>query len=342
MSKSFEALRRANPRGRPEFASSVEAAAALTRARIAADTPYVARRPARRRAIRLSAAGAVLAVAGAVAAVLLVGESPTTGGAGGVPDAAAAMQRAVRLTADSAERSGTAVVRITRDGGVWAQTTILWHDEDISVGRDSPARPENRYPMLVVGGVLYMHDPRVDRWVAFGDPSSIDPDSGTTPSEYLAAAREDIGGTTLRRITEAMSGLTTTRREDGLTVYAGTVAAGEIARETGFKGGQAIRVLPFGFVANDEAADPASQLEADVTVGADGVVREDRGQLGQVEVHGHLRRPRRHARAGRAGRRDLAAEVPSARVDQFRRAARRRQVVGEPPEATLGSIESRR
>jgi hypothetical protein len=273
MSKSFEALRRANPRDRPEFASSVEAAAALTRARIAAGTPYVAPRPARRRAIRLSAAGAMLAVAASVAAVLLVGGSPTTGGVGGVPDAAAAMRKAVRLTADAAERSGTVVVRSTHDGGVWAQTTIRWHDEDISVGRDAPARPGKGYPMLVVGGVLYMHDPGVDRWVAFGDPSSIDPDSGTTPSEYLAATREDVGGTTLRRITEAMSGLTTTRSDDGSTVYAGTVAAGEIARATGFKEGQAIRVLPFGFVAHDEAADPASQLDTDVTVGADGVLR---------------------------------------------------------------------
>ena len=33
-------------------------------------------------------------------------------------------------------------------------------------------------------------------------------------------------------------------------------------------------MLPFGYVANDEAADPAARLEAAVTVGADGIVRE--------------------------------------------------------------------
>jgi hypothetical protein len=36
---------------------------------------------------------------------------------------------------------------------------------------------------------------------------------------------------------------------------------------------QAIRVLPFGFVAHDEAANASALLDAAVTVGADGVVR---------------------------------------------------------------------
>lgn len=71
-----------------------------------------------------------------------------------------------------------------------------------------------------------------------------------------------------------MNGLTQRELSDGSTVYSGTVRAGLIARETGFKEGQAIRVLPFGYVAHDEAADPATTLETTVTVGADGVVRE--------------------------------------------------------------------
>jgi hypothetical protein len=51
-------------------------------------------------------------------------------------------------------------------------------------------------------------------------------------------------------------------------------AAGLIARETGFKEGQGIRVFPFGYVAHNAAADPRSLLEAALTVGADGIVRE--------------------------------------------------------------------
>ena len=111
-------------------------------------------------------------------------------------------------------------------------------------------------------------------WVGIGSPESIDPDSGTTPDEYLAAVREDVGGATLRRITNGMTGLTTRTLADGSTVYSGAVAAGLIARETGFKEGEAIRVLPFGYVAHDQAADPANRLQTAVTVGPEGVVRE--------------------------------------------------------------------
>jgi hypothetical protein len=52
------------------------------------------------------------------------------------------------------------------------------------------------------------------------------------------------------------------------------VAAGQVARETGFKEGEAIRVLPFGYVAHDEAADPTALLQTSITVGPDGIVRE--------------------------------------------------------------------
>jgi hypothetical protein len=104
--------------------------------------------------------------------------------------------------------------------------------------------------------------------------STLDPGSGTTPSEYLAAVRQDVGGNRFRRFTDAMKGLSRTEREDGTVVYTGTVAAGVIARETGFQGGRHIRVFPLGYVAHDEAADPHNQLDTTVTTGADGVVCE--------------------------------------------------------------------
>ena len=47
-----------------------------------------------------------------------------------------------------------------------------------------------------------------------------------------------------------------------------------ITRETSFKEGEAIRVLPFGYVAHGEAANPAAPLATTVTVGPDGIVRE--------------------------------------------------------------------
>jgi hypothetical protein len=271
-SDSLQALRRANPRAQEGFAESVESAAHAVRAQLTATDAPAARPRARKvrpRLLGLSAA-AGLAVAAAVVALLTVA-SPA--GGPGVEDASAAVRAAAAVTADSAERSGTAVVRMTQGGEAWAGATIRWNGHDIAVAQDAPRRPgKPGRPMLVVGGVLYGFEPGFG-WVAFGDPASIDPDSGTTPAEYLAAVREDVGGATLGRILDGMTGLTAQELGNGATVYRGTVAAGLIAREPGVKDGQAIRVLPFGYVAHDQAADPDAQLDVAVTVGEDDVVR---------------------------------------------------------------------
>jgi hypothetical protein len=127
-----------------------------------------------------------------------------------------------------------------------------------------------------VNGILYGHDPGHEGWVELGPLSSIDPGSGTTPADILGAVREDIGGKTLRRLIGAMtaSGLTTAQQDNGSTAYRGTVPAGQIATEAGFKEGQAIRVFPFGYVAHDEAVNPTSPVDTALTVGSDGVIRE--------------------------------------------------------------------
>jgi hypothetical protein len=282
-SESFQALRRANPRAKAGFAQSVEAAADALHAQIvttAADVAMDAGAPVartrrsspRRRLVRVSAVGVSLAAAAAMAAVLTLG-SPGVGP--GVANAATAVRNAAAVTAASAERSGTAIVRITHNGEAWAGTTIRWHDSDLAISRDAPERRGKAgSELLVVDGTLYGLDPDDGGWVVLGDPESIDPDSGTTPDEYLAAVREDVGGVTLHRMIDGMTGLTRRQLGDGSTVYSGTVAAGLIARESGFKEGQPIRVLPFGDVAHDEAADPAAPLDAAVTVSAEGVVRE--------------------------------------------------------------------
>lgn len=263
-SESFRALRRSNPRGKEGFARSVEAAAAAVHARI--DTAHVERSRGRR-LVGLSAAAALAGVA--VAATILAVGSPS-----GMEDATAAFKNAAAVTAESAERSGIAVVRITHDGELWAGTTIQWKGEDIALSSDTPGRSGKVGDQLrVVDGTVYGIGERDGGWVAMGSPANIDPDSGTTPTEHLAAVREDVGGATLRRLAARMTGLTT-RRSSGSTVYSGTVAAGLIARETGFKEGQSIRVLPFGYVAHDDAANPEAPLQASVTVGADGIFRE--------------------------------------------------------------------
>jgi hypothetical protein len=297
---SLEALRRANPRARAGFAESVEAAAGRLHAELAttaggagvdalagaglgaaraplsgagrvASRPRVGRGASRRRRVRAATVGA--AVGAAAVAAFLTLSSPGVGP--GVANAAAAVRKAATVTAASAERSGTAVVRITHGGQAWAGSTIRWNGRDLAVTQDAPSRPGKAgSKLLVVDGTMYGIDPERGDWVVLGPPESVDPDSGTTPGEVLAAVREDVGGATLRRIVDGMTRPTTSRLGDGAIVYDGAVAAGLIAREAAFKGGQPIRVLPFGFVAHDEAADPAAPLRVALTVGAGGVVRE--------------------------------------------------------------------
>jgi hypothetical protein len=268
-SERLNALHEADPRNADGFADSVEAVAAAVRARIAAEAE-AGLRPRRRRSFRLVAVCASTAAVAAAVAIVTLG---LPGGGTGVENATAAVEQAATVTAAAAERSGTATVRITHDGRLWAGSTIRWHSNDLAVSSDAPRRPGKLgRELLVVNGTMYGIED--GGWVVLGPPESVDPDSGTTPDEYLAAVREDVGGATLRRIMGAISGLTERDLSDGSTVYSGTVPAGQIARETGFKEGQSLRVLPFGYVAHDEADNPAAPLDVAVTVGPGGAVSE--------------------------------------------------------------------
>jgi len=269
MSDSMQALRGANPRAASGFDESVDAVTAAVRSRIESSPADESRRASRRRLGRVSLAGAALAV---MAAVLVVSTVGSPGGGGGVQSASAAVEQAAAVTASSAKESGSAAVRITHDGRAWAGSTIRWHDDDLSVTQDAPGRQGRPgSALLLVDGTMYGVEDGA--WVVLGSPKSVDPDSGTTPDEYLAAVREDVGGATLRRIVAGMSGLTTQERADASVVYRGAVPAGLIARETGFKEGQSIRVLPFGYVAHGAADNPSALLDTAVTVD-DGVIRE--------------------------------------------------------------------
>ena len=268
-SESFRALRRANPRSEASFAATVDAVAAAVRSRIATSGPMDASRVRRvrprRRLVGVSAAGIALAAAAAAVVFLTVDSSRVTPG---VENAAAAIEKAVKLTTTSAKQSGAVDVRITHHGQLWASKAIRWNGDDLELIDRSPLGPSSGYPLLVVNGMMYGHDPAHEGWVELGPPSSIDPGSGTTPTEQLSAIREDVGGKTLRRMVAAMtaSGLKNVEQSDGSKVYSGDVPAGVIARETGFKEGQSIRVLPFGYVAHGEAANADAPLHTEVTV----------------------------------------------------------------------------
>jgi hypothetical protein len=268
MSESLHALRKANPRVKSGFDEVVDSVGTTVRERIA-KLPAEPTLEPRRRLGRLSLAGAALIVVGAVVALSTVG-SPH--GSRGVENAAAAVKKAATLTSASAEHAGVAVVRITHDDQTWAGATIRWHGDDLSVSQDAPDRqgPAGS-ALVVVRGTMYGVED--GQWFVLGPSQSVDPDSGTTPDEYLLGVREDVGGATLRRIVDGMTGLTTNELADGSVVYRGLVPARLIARETGFKEGHSIRVLPFGYVAHGAAVDPSAPLDVAVTV-RDDVVRE--------------------------------------------------------------------
>jgi hypothetical protein len=268
---SLDALRRANPRRDPTYEYMLDAVAADAfegRDRTA-PRPGRVPAPARRTSAVAVPIGAALLLAAAVVIALVMVGSPL-----GPPTVspAAAVERAAELTATAADESGIVRVTITRDGSLWAAKTVHWHGGDVSISSGDPTGWRSR-DLLVVDGMMYGRDPEAaDRWVQLGSPDSVDPDSGTTPDEYLVAVREDAGGETLRRITAAMTDLTTSDGDDGSTIYQGHLPAGDLARETGTKEGQTIRVLPYGYVAHDDASDPSASIAVTITVGGNDTI----------------------------------------------------------------------
>ncbi len=157
---------------------------------------------------------------------------------------------------------------------------MSWNGFDISVDNEDPGRV-GRADLIVVDGTLFGPDPETaDGWFELGSPANVDPESGTTPDEYLATVRADAGGETLRRITQAMTDLTSSPAHNGSVVYSGTVPAGVLAPETGTKEDLPIRVLPYGYVAHDDASNPDAPLDVRITVGADEAIQEIRATWG--------------------------------------------------------------
>lgn len=278
--ESMQVLRRANPRGSDGFASSVDAATTAVRATIsAADDPGDAavprqrdahpRRPRPRVRVAWVSLAAATAAGTAVAAFLATGApgggSPAVATSPAVVPATVTLVKAADVSGSLADQSGTAIVQIAHNGQSWAGSTIRWSDHDLSVSRADGEE------FRLVGGVFYALI--FGRWTAYSNPGDLTFGSGTSPSDYLATVRQDAGGATLHRIVASMTGQTTQHLADGTTVYSGTVPAGAIARTQEYKEGQPIRVLPFGYVAHDEAADPAAPLSVRLTVGADGIIR---------------------------------------------------------------------
>ena len=204
-SRSFQALRRANPRTKPGFARSVESAAEAVpdadRRQRLWTSPWGEPRftaPGARSSACLWGRRLSLAAASAVVAFLTVG-SP--GGGPGVQDAAAAVEEAANVTAASAEHSGTAVVQISHNseikaGAPCAGTTETWPSPATLPRRAGEGRVG--HPRRRRG--VFSPRPGDGGWVVLGRPENVDSGTGTTAAEHVEAVREDIGGATLRRL----------------------------------------------------------------------------------------------------------------------------------------------
>jgi hypothetical protein len=276
----LEALRRANPRATAGYVAAVDAA---RRARTgllvdagSAPEPVLPRTAPRLRWLGFSAAGLGITAAAAVAAVAFGTAGPGTGGPPGARAAqnpVVALRKAAVLTSAASNQSGNAAVRVTKDGQPWAGKTVQWNGDDVAIVQDAPPRPGiPGREFRVVDGILYGMKPGGDGWLRLGSPENIDPDSGTTPLEILAAVREDTAGATFDRITGGMTDVQTQTGPDGSVTYSGTVAAGLVATEEGDKDGEHLRVLPYGYVAHDDAANPSARLDVSLTVGSDGLI----------------------------------------------------------------------
>jgi len=263
----LEALRRANPRATVGYSEAVDTA---RRARPGLVLDAGSGRP---RWLGFSAASLAVTAAAAVAVFALATAGPGSGDVA-VEDPTVALRQAAMLTSAASDQSGRATVRMTENGQPWAGKTVTWNGDNIAVVEDArprPGKPGSEF--RVVDGILYGQNWDIDGWVAFGPPENVDPDSGTTPLELLAAVREDTAGDTVDRITGGMTDPQTQTGGDGSITYSGGVAAGLVAMEEGLKDGEHLRVLPYGYVAHDAAATPDSLLDVSLSVGAEALIR---------------------------------------------------------------------
>jgi hypothetical protein len=217
------------------------------------------RTPTRRRSRRFALGGALVAAAAAALALIMT-LSPA--GGGGVQSAQAAVEQAGAATAAAARHSGTVEVRMAHNGRPWSAETVHWNQGNASVvgsGVGSPGR------LLFVDGVLFTKV--AGSWAAV-DKGGV---SGYMRQRYIAPALNGIAGNTFRHIVGGIQDLQIRHGQDGTTVFSGRESARLLTSDP--RTGERIRVLPFGFVAHGEAADPNALLRIAVTVGSDHLIQ---------------------------------------------------------------------
>ena len=264
---------------RPDAAEDIEAYAVLRDRIVAADCPpdpaIAARRPGLSMARRWGIAGTVAAMgAVAVLATVLSVTAPTPGSNTAVPNAYAAVRKAVVRTAQKSD-SGEMSTRLTvtwndHKDPIVVGTGLKWHGDDVSLAlrTQQPGAESTMSPVaLFVGGQYYEHDSE-DKNAKWIHHDGADAASTLGVGAWAKAARKDISGERISHVINALIDLTQETTADGSTVYVGHSTAGEIDSAYHDEAGLPWMSRPF-----PKLGDASTDVNVKIVVGSDGVIR---------------------------------------------------------------------
>lgn len=240
------------------------------------------------------AAGAVVALAGAITAVMLL-----TGGPGTSITPALAAEAVKEAAADTAAAGHSGVIETVlygpvsvNDGaraafgaepetaeGVILTRTFAWNGEDLALIAGAGEGP---YELRYVNDRFYEKGyfvPDSQTWVHcsdFDNGGGYDPGvdgaaEAFVPGEWLADYRAALIGSGLMDLVSRVSGLTAGPAAEGGTTYTGTLEVGDLSTA-----GLGLSGLPFASQPLDKlrAFDPTSPVQVEVQVGTGGLVEQ--------------------------------------------------------------------
>lgn len=231
------------------------------------------------RRLTLAAAAAVVALAGAITAVMLF-----AGGPSGITSitpalAAEAVKKAAADTA-AAGQSGIIHTTLVENGVPIITRTFSWNGEDLAIlaGGEGQGVSELRY----VGGRFYekgyFAPAAVDeQWHHYTDydngggdhPGPNAANTDFVPARFLSDSRSALVGSGLMDLVSSASGLTETSSAEGSYTYTGTLTVARmLEHDLGLSG------VPFAGqpLSKMDLRDPQAPVSIEVTVGSTGLI----------------------------------------------------------------------
>jgi len=221
-----------------------------------------------RRSIRVAIPTLSVLAAATVAIVvglILSGASP--------PSASAAAQRALAATA--AAPSGTMTTTVLHAGVTRTIDATRWNGHDIAFSTGFDQFPQ----LLLIGGGMYVQTSD-GTWLHYANASDV----GPKPLGGLEQlAQDSIAGTTAQQILALATQVQKTVQSDGTTTYTGTIPSSSInaGNDPGnnaiismILGAQKRTTTMFGAGNGDAPGSLESDLQLQMSVGGDGLVRQ--------------------------------------------------------------------